>query len=177
MKKIVINYGLLSGLVMAVLMTISWAFAKQIGFKYGMVVGYTTMILAMAVMFWAMVSYRDKVGDGRISFGKAVQIGLLIGVVTCIFYVVAWTVIYHTIIPDFFDRYIAFEKEGMVSAGKSQQDIDKMMQQMQSYKNDYKNPFLFVLYTIMEPLPAVLVVTLACALLVRKKSKSITQTA
>lgn len=176
MKKIVINYGGLSGIITAVLMTVAWVFSDSIGFQYGMLVGYATMILSMSVMYFAMAAYRDKIGNGRISFGKAIQIGLLIGLISSIFYVATWAIVYHTLMPDFFDKYAAYITGEMAKNGKSPEAIHKQMEEMKAYKAGYKNPVMFVVYTFVEPLPAVIVVSLVSALII-KKNKTRSQTA
>ncbi len=168
MKKIIINYGGLSGIITVALMTIAWAFSDKIGFRYGMLVGFTSMILSMSVMYFAMAAYRDKIGSGRISFGKAIQIGLLIGLISSIFYVATWAVVYHTLMPDFFDKYAAYITEEMAKNGKSAEAIQKQMEQMKAYKEGYQNPVMFVAYTFIEPLPAVIVVSLVSALIIKK---------
>lgn len=168
MKKTVINYGILSGLITAVLMTVAWAFSDKIGFEYGMFVGFASMVLSMSVMFFAMASYRDRIGNGRISFGKAMQIGLLIGLISSIFYVATWAVVYHTLMPDFFEKYATYVAGEMAKNGKSPEAIHKQMEEMKAYKEGYKNPVMFVLYTLIEPLPAVIVVSLASALIIKK---------
>lgn len=174
MKKIVINYGVVSGIITTVLMTVAWAFSGKIGFQYGMLVGYASMILSMSVMYFAMAAYRDNTGNGRISFGKAMQIGLLIGLISSIFYVATWAVVYHTLMPDFFDKYAAYITGEMANNGKSPEAIHKQMEEMKAYKEGYKNPVMFVLYTFVEPLPAVIVVSLVSALIIKKnKPKSL----
>ena len=46
MKKIVLTFGLISGVIMSVLMAATLPFADRIGFDNSLVVGYTIMVLA-----------------------------------------------------------------------------------------------------------------------------------
>ena len=65
MKKIVLTFGLISGAILAAMMVLTIPFMEQIGFDNGMVIGYTTMVLAFLLVFFGIRSYRDTVGNGR----------------------------------------------------------------------------------------------------------------
>jgi hypothetical protein len=83
MKKIVLTFGLISGAIISALMLATVPFMHQIGMTRGMVIGYTTMVLSFLLVFFGIRSYRENVGDGRISFGRALSVGLLIMLITC----------------------------------------------------------------------------------------------
>ena len=78
MKKIVLTFGLISGALLSAMMVAMIPFIDQIGMDHGMVIGYTTMVLAFLLVFFGIRSYRETVGDGPISFGRALSVGLLI---------------------------------------------------------------------------------------------------
>jgi uncharacterized protein YacL len=67
MKKPVLTFGLISGVVISVLMLATLPFAHQIGFSRAMIVGYTTMVLSFLLVFFGIRSYRENVGNGQIS--------------------------------------------------------------------------------------------------------------
>src|ERR1700740_125559 len=97
MKKAVLKYGLISGVIMATLMFITTGMLHdRIGFDNGMYVGYAGMILAFLVIYPGMAYYRDNVGGGQISYGRALSIGLLIMAVSSVIYVIAWSIVYKT---------------------------------------------------------------------------------
>ena len=93
MKKTVLTYGLISGVLIAVLMAATIPFADRIGFDRGAYVGYTTMVLAFLLVFFGIRSYRDNEGDGHITFAKGVGVGVCIMLITCVFYVATWEVL------------------------------------------------------------------------------------
>jgi hypothetical protein len=68
MKKIVLKFGLISGAIMAALMFVTMPFADKIGLDKGMIVGFTSMILAFLLIFFGVRSYRENVSNGEISF-------------------------------------------------------------------------------------------------------------
>jgi hypothetical protein len=172
MKKIVITYGLIASAISAVMWLIIGSFYKQGGaFENGMLIGYTAMLLSFLFIYFGMASYRDNVGDGYISFPKALQVGFLISLIACTCYVISWAIIYNTMVPDFLDKLAVFEMNKLKESGASPQKMQKLAAQMAEWKENYKNPLWFSLMTFMEPLPVAISVTLVSALLVRIKNK------
>ena len=70
MKKIVLTFGLLSGVVSAALMTVNMLFVDSIGFDRGIFVGYTVIVISFLFVYFGIRSYRDNVLGGRISFAQ-----------------------------------------------------------------------------------------------------------
>jgi hypothetical protein len=169
MKKTVWTFGLIGGAVMAALMFATIPFVDRIGFDKGEIIGYTTMILAFMLVFFGIRSYRENVSEGRITFGRAFAVGILITLIACVCYVVAWEVLYYKFMPDFADKYAGYMIEKVRASGATQQAIDAQMQQMQSFKAMYDNPFINAAITFTEPFPVGLIVTLISAAILRKK--------
>ena len=46
MRKFVLTYGLIAGAMLSAMMLLTLPFMDAIGFDYGMLVGYTTMVAA-----------------------------------------------------------------------------------------------------------------------------------
>lgn len=169
MKKTVLTFGLISGAMMAVMMFATLPFLEKIGFNKGLVVGYTTMILAFMLVFFGIRSYRENVGGGKISFGRAFVVGGLIMLITCVCYVLTWEVIYFKFMPDFFDKYALHVIEKARASGATQQAIEAQAQQMKSLKAMYDNPFINAAMTFIEPFPVGLIITLISSAVLRKK--------
>lgn len=174
MKKIVLTFGLISGVVMIAMMTVLLAFVEKIGFDKGVIVGYTTIILGFMLVFFGIRSYRENVGDGRITFGRAFAVGILITLIACVFYVVAWEIIYFKFMPDFGDKYASYEIEKTKAAGANQQAIDAKVQEMKSLKAQLNNPFINAAMTFTEPFPVGLIITLVSSAILRTKKRAIT---
>ena len=96
MKKIVLIYGLIAGAILAGTFLVSLQFHDAIGFDRGMIVGYTSMVLASLLIFFGVRSYRDNVAGGSVSFGRAAKVGALIALLGSACYVGTWEVIYLT---------------------------------------------------------------------------------
>ena len=170
MKKTVLTFGLIAGAIMAAMMFATLPFLHQIGFDKGEIVGYTTMILAFMLVFFGIRSYRENVGGGQITFGRAFAVGILIALVACVCYVVAWEIIYFQFMPDFADKYASYIIEKVRTSGATQQVIDAKLEQMKSLKAMLDNPFINAAMTFVEPFPVGLIITLISAAILRKKT-------
>ena len=78
MKKIVLKFGLISGGIFVAMMVTTMPFLDQIGFEYGEFIGYTMLLVAFLFVFVGIRSYRENVGNGYITFGRAFKVGILI---------------------------------------------------------------------------------------------------
>ena len=173
MKKTVLTFGLISGAIISVLMLLTVPFIDQIGFDRGLIVGYTSMVLAFLLVFFGIRSYRENVGGGYISFGRALGVGLLIMLIACACYVITWEIVYFNFLPDFADKYTNYMIEQARSSGASADQIAKQVEEMKQFKTWYDNPFINVAFTFLEPLPVGLVMTLISALILRKRRQDL----
>src|SRR5262245_19564681 len=123
MKRIVLTFGLLSGAIMAALMFGTLMFIKNIGFDKGEIVGYTSMVLAFLLVFFGIRSYRENLGGGTVSFGRAFAVGILITLISTACYVIAWEIIYFKFAHDFIDQYSAHIVEQVRSSGASPEAV------------------------------------------------------
>lgn len=171
MKKTILTYGLLSGLVASVLMTAFSLYFKSTGnFENGALFGYAGILLSMLFVYFGVRSYRDQVSEGGLSFGKAFQVGIFITIISCICYAVTWLVVYHTIMPDFMDKYAGHMLAQMKQSGATEDMIRQQAVEMEKYKAMYQNPLTLIAITFLEPFPVGSAVTLITSFLLRRKA-------
>ncbi len=170
MKKIILTFGLISGAISSLMMIATVPFADRIGHSY--ILGYATIVLSLLLVYFGVRSYRDNVEKGQISFGKAFLVGLAITVISCLFYVATWEVIYFNFMPDFMDKYGAAVIQKMQASGATAAAIQQKTEELNHLKVLYKNPFFNMAMTFIEPFPVGLVITLLSAAVLRKKSPS-----
>ena len=176
MKKIVLTFGLVSGALFAVMMAATLPFMDRIGFQYGELIGYTTMIVAFLFVFFGIRSYRETVGNGYITFEQAFKVGILIVIISSLCYVISWQIIYFNFIPDFVDKYSAYMIEKSRAAGASPEQIAGEVAQMERFKVIFQNPFYnFLITFFIEPFPVGLIITLISATILRKRPKEVPQ--
>ena len=170
MKKTVLTFGLISGAVSSLLMMLLMIFlVDKIGFDKAIIVGYTTIVVSLLLVPFGIRSYRENVGGGSITFGRAFTVGILITLISCVCYVVVWLIAYYNFMPDFVEKYAAFMVEKARASGASQQAIAATVQEMNSMKTMLDNPLMNAAITFTEPFPVGLLVTLISAAILRKK--------
>ena len=130
-------------------------------------------MLSFLLVFFGIRSYRDNVGNGEISFGRAFTVGILITLISCICYVVTWLILYYNFMPDFAEKYGNYIMESARSSGASEAEIAKTAEQMKNMKGYLDNPFINAAFTFLEPFPVGLLITLISALILRKRHRTI----
>ena len=174
MKKTVLKFGLISGAVISVLMLATMPFHDAIGFETaGLLVGYTTMVLAFLLIYFGVRSYRDNVAGGTVRFGRAFAVGALIGLVSAICYVATWEVVYFKFMPDFMDKYGAHVIEKARASGENETAIAKRKEEMAKFAAMYKNPAFNAAVTLAEPLPVALLIALITAGVLSRRPRSV----
>lgn len=172
MQKIVLKFGLLSGAVLSALMFISIPFHDQIGFESGgLIVGYTSMVLAFLLIYFGVRSYRDDVGGGQVTFGRAFKVGLLIMLVASACYVISWEIVYHNFFPDFVTKYAAHVIVKARAGGATEAQIAAQQAEMARFAEMYKNPVIRAGMTLLEPLPVGILFTLLTSWLLSRRKK------
>lgn len=169
MKKIVIIYGLIAGAIVSALMHLTMIKSDgQMNFDGGMLLGYLTMIIALAMIFFGVKVYRDKHMGGTITFGKAFVVGLYITIVASVVYCVNWEIMLNTSASGFMDQYTTYYIEKMEAEGASVTEIEEMREEMASMSEMYKNPVARFGMTFLEIFPVGLVISLISAALLKK---------
>jgi hypothetical protein len=169
MKKTVLTFGLISGAISSLLMVVTVPFAHRIGFNKALIVGYTTIVLSFLLVFFGIRSYRDNVGNGQITFTKAFAVGICITLISCIFYVVTWEILYFNFMHDFMDNYGADMIDKLKASGASAAAVQMQVEHLKKLKEQYENPLFNSLMTFIEPFPVGLAITLLSAAVLRKK--------
>lgn len=170
MKKTVLTFGLIAGFIISVLMGGSLLFAEKIGSGHSMVLGYTIMVASFLLVYFGIRSYRDNNLAGQISFGRAFACGALITLITSVCYVVMWEVLYFNFMPHFMDSYFAAQIQRVQSAGLDSATTAARVAAIQHSQQLYQNPLINIAYTIMEPLPVGILITLVSAAVLRRKA-------
>lgn len=171
MKKVVLTFGLIAGTIVAAMILISIPLWENgmVNFSNGELVGYTSMVIALSVIFVAIKTYRDKYQGGKITFWAGFKIGILITLIASVMYALAWEVSYNTMGDHFtqqmLDHYVAEKK----ASGATEEELVKMKQEWDTFREYYKNPLIRFPLTLTEIFPVGLIISLVAAALLRKK--------
>jgi len=172
MKKIVLTFGLISGFILATMTAIMVPMCMngRIDLDTSAVIGYTAMFLAFLLVYFGIRSYRDNIGGGAITFGRAFKVGILITLVTCAVYVISWEIVYFGFIPDFGDKYAALTLDKLRAEGATAAKIAAEQEKMETFKKLYRNPLFNIGMTFVEVFPVGLIMTLISAAILRRKT-------
>jgi Protein of unknown function (DUF4199) len=174
MKRTVLIFGVISGLVSAVTMLATFPFMHKISSDKALIIGYTTIVLAGLLVFFGIRSYRDNVSGGKLTFARGLAVGILISLLSNCLYVATWEIVSYKFMPDFAEKYASQMVEHAKSTGASQQKIDETARQAQDFVRNYHNPLYSISMTFLEPFPVFLVITLLSAAILRKKTAAVT---
>lgn len=171
MKKTVWTFGLTSAAVMAVLMAATMPFVNALG-RHSFLVGYAGIVAGFLTVYFGVRTYRDNVLGGRIGFGRAFTVGILIVVIGSIGYVAAWEVLYYRFMPDFYTKYAQSAVAQAQAGGKSDAEIARTKATMDAMAKNAENPAWVAAMTFIEPFPVGLVIALVSAGVLRRRRGS-----
>ena len=164
MNNIIIKNGLFGSIIVSALLVFVTMYMRANPEKeVSMMIGFAVMILAFFFVAMGIKQQRDA-NNGLITFGKAFMIGLWITLIISTIYVLVWLIILYNFFPNFAEHYtdMAIEKA-------SPEEVAKVTEEMNSFKEMYKNPIMVILFTYMEILPLGIVFSLVSALILKKK--------
>ena len=169
MRNTILKYGLTGGAILSFMMAATVPFHDTIGFEYGALVGYTSMVLAFLAVYFGVRSYRDRIANGLIGFGRALGVGVSIALVVSACYVATWQVVYFGFMPDFGDKYIEYALKQARESGKSEAEVASMKSEMDAFMVSYQNPLYNAAITFIEPLPVGLLFAFGSAIVLRRR--------
>ena len=173
MKKTILTFGIISGVISSVLMCATVPFLSDLNHgDKGLLVGYTAIVLSFLLVFFGIRSYRDNMAGGAITFGRAFLLGLGITLISCVFYVISWEIIYFNFLPHFMDGYFAAQIQKVQSSPGTPEAIQAKVAAIRQSQQSYQNPLINGLYTFIEPFPVGLLITLISAAFLRRKPKA-----
>jgi hypothetical protein len=170
MAKIILIFGLLSGLIAGFLMWLLMGTVNTglINFDNGMFWGYATMIISLSVVFFGIKSYRDNHG-GQISFLKGIEVGLLISLISAVCYAASWELYYPKIGDEFMQKYTVYYLDKMRSDGAPEAEIETARVEGEKFMEMYRIVYIRFAISMIEILPVGIIVTLISAALLRKR--------
>ena len=164
MNNIIVKNGLFGSIIVSALLVFVTMYMKANPEKeVSMMIGFAVMILAFFFVAWGIKQQRDA-NNGLITFGKAFLTGFWITLIISTIYVLVWLIILYNFFPNFAEHYT-----DMAIAKASPDELTKVTEEMNSFKEMYKNPIMVILFTYMEILPLGIVFSLVSALILKKK--------
>jgi hypothetical protein len=171
MKKIVLIYGLIAGAIVGSVLLITMPLYESgtLHFENGQWLGYTTMVIALSLVFFGIKSFRDNYSGGTLTFWNGLKIGLLITLVASLIYALSWEISYNTMKGDFLKLMNDKSMEKMKKQGASEASLAEAQKQMDDFAVMYKNPVFRFAITMLEIAPVGIIISLLSAGLLRRK--------
>lgn len=168
MLRAILKYGVIAGLIVGgfEVGTVA-AFSGMPPLKYGMLIGYTTMLIALSTVFVGIKQHRDVDRGGVIGFWPAFGVGLGVSFIAGIFYVVAWEAVQAMTQMDFAGSYAQAVIESEKAKGASAEALAKLSADMATFKLQYADPLFRLPMTFVEIFPVGVLVSLVSAGLLR----------
>jgi hypothetical protein len=168
MLKRILTYGTMAGVAVGAMLYATTA--SPWGMPHGglgMLIGYTTMLIALSLVFVGTKRQRDDAGGGVIGFWPAFGLGLAISAVAGIFYVLAWELAQATTASGFIQSYTAALIAEKKAAGASAAELARYTAEMKAFEAEYANPLFRLPMTFAEIFPVGVLVSLVSAGLLR----------
>lgn len=162
MTRIILTYGLISGLVV-ILGTIAAILLDA----SSMWLGYLIMLVALSSILVGVRQHRDQALGGVIGFWAALMMGLAIAVVASLVYVAVWEIYLASTHYDFMDKYVAGILKAKRAAGVTGAAYAKIEAEMAAMRAQYASPLYRLPMTFLEIFPVGLLVALVSAGLLR----------
>ena len=161
-------YGAVASLIVGVPMVVLAMILKGMPpDPWGMVIGFTTMLLAFSTAFLAIKRHLDETLGGVIRFWPALGLGLGISLVASISYVLAWEATLALTGMDFAGEYAKAMVKAEQAKGVSGPALAKFTADMEEFKRQYARPLYRMPMTLVEIFPIGLLVSLVSAGLLR----------
>lgn len=174
MKRNILVFGTISGLIVSTFMATSMAImgcsAGGGNMTLAMVIGFASMAAAFAFIFVAIKNYRDKQNNGVVSFGKAFVMGLAVSFIASTMYVITWGIEFHYFLPDFMDKYSAIQIKQLETSGIAGSELQERIKGIEETSFNYKNNVVyFAIATYTEIFPVGVIMSLIGALVLKRK--------
>jgi uncharacterized membrane protein YhaH (DUF805 family) len=170
MTNIIFLFGTFAGLIVIGVMI---AFIVASGGEPDMadnslLFGYTTMIVALSMIFFGVKRYRDRDLGGVIKFIPAFLMGLAIAAVAGIIYVAGWEVYMAATDGSYMKAYMDHYIEGEKAKGLSGAALEKLVTDMNEMMTAYNTNMPYRMgITFMEIFPVGAIIALISAALLR----------
>lgn len=167
MFRKILTWGTVAGLIAGLSLSAIVVAGRGHEMRYGMVIGYATMLVALSTIFIAIKRHRDVDRGGVIGFWPALGLGLGISFVAGIFYVLAWETTVALTHLDFANGYARSMIAQKKASGVTGAALAKFAAEMEQFKVQYANPFYRLPMTFIEIFPVGALVSLVSAGLLR----------
>ncbi len=168
-KKIILTYGLASGVVTSAVMLTVVPLIEAKRLAISDFLGYSSIVLMGLIIFFGIRAVRQNVGDGRLSFRQGFVAGVGITLISCTLYLATSQFLFYVLRPGIEETYAECMIERARRSDASDAEIVERTQQAHRMMDLLRNPWSNIALTLLEPLPMGLVLTIVSAAVLRKR--------
>src|SRR4030042_3461574 len=125
-----LNWGVIIGLI-SIVYTVILYMLNQL---FSQALGYAGIIIIIVGLSVAMKSYRDKVLDGILPFGKAFGFGMLIVVVVALLGAIFTYLLYAVIDTGLQEKALEFTTEKILKRGVPEEQLDMFLERAAKFQ-------------------------------------------
>lgn len=168
MKKTVVRFGIYGSITICILFMISWFVLDHLPMSVQEILGYVSIIVSLSFVYFGIKHFRDKENHGKISFKKALAIGILISLITALIFGLLDVLYTEVLNPDFMDEYYS-EVTANMTANLPASELDAQLEKLQAEREQFSNPI--VSFSIMTATVFIIgfIVTLLSSLILQRK--------
>ena len=139
MKKTVLKFGFYGAITICLLFLVSWFLLDGLSYYLQEVIGYAGMILSLSFVYFGIRHYRNHENDGKVSFKKALTIGVLISLITALAFGILDVIYVEFINPSFMDDYYA-NALGEMQKTLPKEEFETKLAEMKAEKEMFASP-------------------------------------
>ena len=168
MRKIVLRYGGYGAISICVLFLAAWFLADGQSYAVQEIIGYAVMIVSLSFVFFGIKQFRDTENDGKISFKKALTLGVLISGIVAIAFGILDVIYVEFLNPDFMDDYYTRSIEQMRTS-LPEEEFKAKLAELEAQKSTFSNPLFTFLIMGMTVFVIGFIISLLSSLLLQRK--------
>ena len=168
MKKTSIRYGSYGAVTICILFLLSWYVMDDLSFASQEVLGYASMVIALLFVFFGIKHFRDHENNGKVSFTKALTIGILISLITAVVFGILDVIYTEVLNPTFMEDYYNNSIEQM-KLGLSPDEFEVKLAELESQRDLFSNPFFSFGLMAMTVFVIGFIISLISSLILQRK--------
>ncbi len=168
MKQTVLRYGAYGAITICVLFIISWYALGNLSMSLQEILGYVSIIVSLSFVFLGIKHFRDKENEGKVSFKKALVIGILISLITALVFGLLDILYTEVLNPEFMDAYY----EEVVQEMRTNLPTDEFhvkITELESQREQFSNPLLSFIFMAMTVFVIGFIISLLSSLILQQK--------
>ena len=170
MKKTILRYGLYGASCICILFLLPWLIGENLSYSVLEIIGYVSIVVSLSFVFFGIRHFRDKINDGRVSFGKALVLGLAISLITALAFGVLDVIYIKYINPDFTEEYYA-RNLAQLEETLPAAEFEIKRAKMESEKELFSSPVMNFIIMSMTVFVIGFIISLLSAMILQRKKQ------